>query len=341
LLSACVFNICEELDKEQVQENEPEVVNEDVNPNEADQEFDDIFNEAFENMGASQGFIDKQIFSPAESAFSKSAARSIFSSSQGGRDNFTQDQVLDQHDVCSYANNYILSTGDTISNLESEILENIRIPGLNRANMPSIPEKSKLIRSFERPDMYPFLTLPVEELERGLMLKSIEDSFKSKEPDYDWNFLERSIEEKFSKRILIQILSDILIWEPDMITKYFARDDSLLLGIYQRMPNDKSYNKQWKSSYKSMPDFQNWLDHFSKDSKIPLYDIDDNRVGNIKEFIQNLTPSNGGLMRIKRINVGLNEYSQVECFKGALQEMPQNFQKFKQAYTIPKYHSQI
>lgn len=115
-------------------------------------------------------------------------------------------------------------------------------------------------------------------------------------------------------------MSDALLWEPDTIAKYFARDDSLLLGIYQKLPADKSYTRQWKASYKSVPDFSNWLEFFSKDSdtKMPLYDIDDNKVGQLKEFIQNLTPTNGGLMRIKRYNIGLDELSQIECFKDGL-----------------------
>jgi hypothetical protein len=119
---------------------------------------------------------------------------------------------------------------------------------------------------------------------------------------------------------LIQTLSDALLWEPDTISKYYARDDCLLLGIYQKLPTDKSYNKQWKSSYKSMPDFSNWLEYFSKESEasIPLYDIDDNKVGLIREFVQNLTPANGGLMRIKKYSVGLDEFSQVQCFKDGM-----------------------
>lgn len=69
-----------------------------------------------------------------------------------------------------------------------------------------------------------------------------------------------------------------------------------------------------------MPDFSNWLEHFSKDneSPMPLYDIDDNKVGQLREFIQNLTPANGGLMRIKKHFIGMDELSTVECFKDGL-----------------------
>lgn len=134
---------------------------------------------------------------------------------------------------------------------------------------------------------------------------------------------------------MIQTLSDALLWEPDSISKYYSRDDCLLLGIYQKLPTDKSYNRQWKSTYKSMPDFSNWLEYFNKesDASIPLYDIDDNKVGLLREFVQNLTPANGGLMRIKKYSVGLDEFSQVQCFKdgiifGIQQEEDENGDSF-------------
>jgi len=48
----------------------------------------------------------------------------------------------------------------------------MRMPGgTDRNDMPSIPEKSERIRRQERPQIYPFSTIPVEELERGMILK--------------------------------------------------------------------------------------------------------------------------------------------------------------------------
>ena len=38
--------------------------------------------------------------------------------------------------------------------------------------MPTPPEKSELLRLKERTEIYPFSTLPVEEMERGQILKA-------------------------------------------------------------------------------------------------------------------------------------------------------------------------
>jgi hypothetical protein len=313
LLSACVLNVCSELEKEQ------KMLDQDNQELEEADDYKYIFDDILAEANSSQGFVERNIMS-AESAFSKSAHRSMFSSAQRSRENWNQDAVLDEQDVSSYANDYILSNGDNIAAFERAVLEVLKSPGVERYEMPNVPEKSQLRRDAEMPEMYPFATIPVEELERALMLKAIEEQFRQKEPDFSWDFLDRSIEEQYTRKSLVQELSDLLLWEPDCMMKYFSRDDSLLLGIYQKLPLDRSYTKQWKSSYRSMPDFANWLEHFSKDSdaKFPLYDIDDNKVGNIREFCQNLTPSNGGLMRIKKYNIGRDEISSVLCFKDSI-----------------------
>jgi hypothetical protein len=57
--------------------------------------------------------------------------------------------------------------------------------------MPSVPEKSELRRNAERPEPYPFCTVPIEEFERAMLLKALEEQFKTKEPDFEWNLFER------------------------------------------------------------------------------------------------------------------------------------------------------
>ena len=310
LLSACVINIWEELEKDNKILDEANL--------DQDDEYKYVFDELLGDLASSNGFVERNLMSGgSESAFSKSVHKSMFSSAQRSRENWNQDVVLDMQDIWTYANDYILSNGDNITSIESNILNNLRTPGIDRTNMPSVSEKSRLRGEAEIPELYPFSTIPIEELERALMLKTLEEQFQSKEPDFNWNLFDRSIEERFPKRALIQELSDALLWEPDTISKYFARDDSLLLAIYQKVPSDKSYSRQWKAPYKSMPDFSNWLEYFSKESdlKMPLYDIDDNKVGQLREFIQNLTPSSGGLMKIRKYNIGFDEISQVEWFK--------------------------
>ena len=86
-----------------------------------------------------------------ESAFSKSVHKSMFSSAQRSRENWNQDVVLDMQDIWTYANDYILSNGDNITSIESNILNNLRMPGIDRTNMPSVSEKSRLRREADIP----------------------------------------------------------------------------------------------------------------------------------------------------------------------------------------------
>lgn len=96
LLSACVINICEELEK---QEKVLEEAHEEL---EEDDEYKYIFDDILGEVGSSQGFAERNILSGNESVFSKSAQRSMFSSAQRSRENWNQDVVLDSKDVCSY-----------------------------------------------------------------------------------------------------------------------------------------------------------------------------------------------------------------------------------------------
>ena len=64
--------------------------------------------------------------------------------------------------------------------------------------MPSIPEKSKWLRDGEKTKIYPFATLPIDELEWGLIFEAIETKMNEKEPDFKWDFFE-AYEEKLSE----------------------------------------------------------------------------------------------------------------------------------------------
>lgn len=125
------------------------------------------------------------------SVFSKSAHKSMFSSAGRSRENWNQDVIHDLNDTASYANDYILANGDSIINFEKGIFNYLKTPGIDRTGIPNYPEKSLLKRSAEKPEMYPFATIPVDELERAMILKTIEDQFRTKEPDYEWNFFDR------------------------------------------------------------------------------------------------------------------------------------------------------
>lgn len=55
-----------------------------------------------------------------------------------------------------------------IASREQQIFTNLKVPGKNRDQMPSIPNQSARLREAENPAFYPFCTLPVDEAERML-----------------------------------------------------------------------------------------------------------------------------------------------------------------------------
>ena len=92
LLSACIINVCEELEKSnKILEEQQEM--------EEDDEYKYIFDDVLDGIASSQGFEERNIMSASESVFSKEAHKSMFSSAQRSRENWNQDVVLDSQDV--------------------------------------------------------------------------------------------------------------------------------------------------------------------------------------------------------------------------------------------------
>jgi hypothetical protein len=53
------------------------------------------------------------------------------------------------------------------------VLQNLVLPGISQRHlMPPVSLKSERIRDMESANVYPFATLPVEEVERGLIMKA-------------------------------------------------------------------------------------------------------------------------------------------------------------------------
>lgn len=62
---------------------------------------------------------------------------------------------------------------EDICSRSKKIIENLVLPGITcRHLMPPVSLKSERLRDLEKPNVYPFSTLPIEEVERGLIMKS-------------------------------------------------------------------------------------------------------------------------------------------------------------------------
>jgi hypothetical protein len=62
--------------------------------------------------------------------------------------------------------------GQDIYLREKNIIKNLLIPGKNRYLMPDIPSKSSRLREAEKPAIYPFSTLPVDDSERAQIMRA-------------------------------------------------------------------------------------------------------------------------------------------------------------------------
>lgn len=114
LLSACLINICEELEKGD------KILGEANKELDQEDEFKYIFDEVFGEVASNNEYVERNFMSGgSESVFSKSAHKSMFSSAQRSRENWNQDVVLDMADVCSYASDCILRTGENVTSYES------------------------------------------------------------------------------------------------------------------------------------------------------------------------------------------------------------------------------
>lgn len=160
-----------------------------------------------------------------------------------------------------------------IAEREQKAAKNLLLPGVNRHMMPKVPSKSQRIRDTEKPQFYPFSTLPIEDAERTMQLKhfqqlikntGIDEASRMKEKLSKNKIFERNYDEWMEPKILRQVVQDCLRQDPDVSVSYYPRNDQLLLAFYNKVNNSKrsSENKEkphglkkWRSAYRVMPHF--------------------------------------------------------------------------------------
>ncbi len=92
-------------------------------------------------------------------------------------------------------------------------LDNLVLPGISQRHlMPPVPAKSQRLRDQERAAVYPFATLPIDDLERGLIMKAFQELIRSNQIDEGatsdkqrhskFKVFERNFEEHMTPEIL-------------------------------------------------------------------------------------------------------------------------------------------
>ncbi|CAG9328564.1 unnamed protein product [Blepharisma stoltei] len=195
--------------------------------------------------------------------------------------------------------------GDLIQDIENKFIKNLRVPGTKRYMMPDIPQKSQVLRDAERCEIYPFSSLEYPELERALLITKFEQ-IMAEFTGCSFDFSDREYTEKMNELILGQTISKALISEPDIITGYYQRDDSLLLALQYKILDGRSNQRVWEGQWRVRPNFHQWHKYFKDVENVPaeFYDIFEGKVGPILEKTKLMFPTDGSVFKIKEYAIG-------------------------------------
>ena len=82
---------------------------------------------------------------------------------------------------------------------------------------------------------------------------------------------ERKYDQYMEEDIFRQVFQKALLQDPDLTSMYYPRKDNLLVILHNKINNQKRASdnlekphglKKWRSSYRVMPNFQNWIEFF-------------------------------------------------------------------------------
>ena len=63
-------------------------------------------------------------------------------------------------------------------------IDNLVLPGVSQRHlMPPVSSKSQRLRDLERATVYPFATLPLDDFERGMIMKAFQELIRSNHID--------------------------------------------------------------------------------------------------------------------------------------------------------------
>ena len=197
------------------------------------------------------------------------------------------------------------NTTTEIGTLEHEVTRELVVPGIRRFQMPVIPGKSLSLREAERPVIYPFSSLPFEELERNLVLTEFCTFLEEREPGSIWSFWDRNYTEVLSQDMLTIALSDSLLHDPDVYTHYYSRDDSLLVAVLYKPRPRRHATHTWTSDWRLRPRYKDW-DSALKDklTSLRFLDIDENLTGRLWEQVTYYYPADSSVIRAIRYAAG-------------------------------------
>jgi len=157
--------------------------------------------------------------------------------------------------------NYLIKTldGQQFGQLERNLLQNLLLPGNARHGMPRSTEKSLPVRKAEVNEIVSFSTIGSVQIQRAIMLREFERMMKEKEQERGFSFFDRSYLIPLSKDALKCELARYMMLSPNIATKYYDKEDGLLVGLYFKNPPGRILRNQWTFSFENATDFRGYL----------------------------------------------------------------------------------
>ena len=205
-----------------------------------------------------------------------------------------------------------LSSQESLEVRQHSTFDRLKIPGFDRNEMPSVPDKSEPVRKAEKSQTHPFISFEITDYERFQLIELLEKTFKEK-TTRDWDFGDRTYEERFNSNILRQKLYQAMLFDPEIYSQYFDQDDALLLGLYFVNPPGRIIRKKWTSPWKVLPNVENWILHFKENennfNNNVFYNLDYQMVENLHEVIKFMYPNDNSTIMCSQFTVGEHSHN--------------------------------
>ena len=91
-----------------------------------------------------------------------------------------------------------------------------------------------------------------------MVLRGCETMMKEREPEREFQFMDRNFVEKYDQQTLRQQIAMALRYQPDVAFQYYQSEDALLMGLYFKNQPGRLLRRQWSYPMKVMPDFSTW-----------------------------------------------------------------------------------
>jgi hypothetical protein len=162
--------------------------------------------------------------------------------------------------------------GLKLQDIERNILMNLLLPGTDRFGMPKEPEKSFPYCKAEINEIVTFSTIGTEQIKRALMLKEFAVMMKEKEPERKWTFYNRCYLKNMNPDTMKYELSRYMCLNPTLSTKYYDKEDGLLVGLYFKNPPGRIIRNQWCYNFANNTEYRDFISSLGKSYFLNIID---------------------------------------------------------------------